>query len=1116
MKSRVVDNSTSKDQLRASAWIRALRLSISTCLMVPLCVLVVGTLSIAVGQDNLGTPTPASGPPASQPDRKQTGPSTELNSGSPNTVDPEAALIPDFFLASVSIDAVVVGERVNMEATIEVVINRDTGWQRIPLRFDQAHIWSREYSGPGDEAPDPAAGNGNEGISWMLKGKGKHLLKFSMWTPYRTSVIGSRLQLILPPLSSQFDTQMKLTVPEPNAILRASPNLAVQETIRDAEKTVFQTSVSQNRLDVVWTAPQSNARLVSKALTVFQLKPAVDSLYLIANQTIDLQQQDTKELVVKLPTEFALTSTEVNQSAIEEIADRPGWVKVKLNDASSGKVNLRWEFRKDLAKNGDRVVIDGLEIEGAVQEVGSIQIEDLRGFRTIPIPSDSRLVYRAGLNEMTSPGRESLNSLYEYLQQPFRLVKEIRPIESLYSTSLIHEIEISESKLSLKTHQLIEVERGTVQEFDLRWPQFDAEGWQFKGATSSDLTLGNVKTVTGMNGEALSSTVVEGLSGGERLHLISKFERSIASLENNELTWTLPTPPAENARGSMAILTLADQLEATFAEPSQIEDSSFQNDHQLQQLSEMWKLSKSLLSRLTDTDKIDLNVSANIPFKVALTQHDQSVSLNTTVEIQEVTPRDLLVYQQFDLNVKYGRIQTIELSIPDELKTFLEPAGVATGLTATFEGQSLSVSVIGGIPRVVLPEKLKGAVQFEIQYRLPVSEETKKNNVLIPVISLATCPISQLAVLITPIENVQLVNNDLEWVAAQTFSKGPLWIQDLEEKKITSFAVQVGEGVSETAQQYFVERANFWTNFEDDGRAKTLARFEILSPPSRLVMTFPPSAEFVATIDGESIPEEAILRSGEDSKQVVISLPDGIDDRRVLEVQYLTEGNSSFSFAEQQTFEFPQFAQSVWVNETIWEVQLPFGFHLSEYPGLKPLFSWTRNGVIWVREPNAVYTSERQAAFDKLPESFQFERNFYAFRGFSPVASVQFRSMNRSLILLIGAGFALALGFVFYRFPLTRNVFSLVVLAFIFAVASVWYLEPMLLLLQPAVVGILLALTATFIDLRTTNQTNIDRSSIQRTKSASSDSRSKASDLGDGTTRIYSPITSHGADSSPG
>lgn len=1060
----------------------------------------------------LALPQSASAQPAPASTTQSTNPTQAGATAAAQSTEKNEPQIPDFYLASVEIDAAVNGDRVNMDATVEVVINRDNGWQRVPLRFDQAHIWSREYSGPGEEAPDFSAESGADGIYWMLRGKGKHQLKFRMWTPVRRSVIGSRLQFSLPPLSAQFDTRLRLKIPEPNAILRASPNLTIQEIKRDAQSTTFETSVSKNRLDAIWTVSQGSAELASKVTTRFHLKPSIDSLLLVADQSIEMQQQDARELIVRLPTEFEPLTTEVSQRPFQPIPDRPGWVKINLMEPTTGKIDLHWEFRKPMNKAGERVMIDGLEIEGAAQEGGTIRIDDLSGYRIIPQMSDSRLVYRVNFNEMRMNESENSNSVYEFLQQPFRIVQELRPIEPLHSVTLIHQMRVTPEKMILDVHQLIDIERGSVSVLPLQWPNFSTSDWKFLRTTTASLVSGEV--ISSINDETgmISFKLPAPAASGEHLHLVSRFEKSISLDESSEIRWTLPHTLRENSRGELLIMDNDDQLEIQFEEPSSSRLSPVPSQEHTRQLSEIWKLPKGLQSLLGSSKTSLVDTSSNDPFQAIVTQHERNITVQGTVEIREATSQDLLVHQQFDLNIEYGRLQSLELYIPPELQKLMEPAGVATGLVVEFEGEPQPLSTIGGVPRIIFPRPLIGRTSFQVQYRFPIDVTGERQKVMLPVVSLEQFLLDQVSCLVTPVENVQLVQDDSGWVAAQTYPRGPMWIKGLLNERFTSIPLTIGGSLSDSSQQFLVEHAYLWTRFEEDGRAKTLARYEVISPPERLLITFPPNTEFLTFVDGQPLPESSILRKKDRDGQVVLNLPDGIRERRTLEFRYITEEQSKFSFAEQQTFQFPQFTKSVWVNETVWEFELPFGFHLFEYPDLKPLFNWERKGIIWERKPSKRYSEERYEMLSQLPETFQFRENFYAFQGYTPVEEVRFRSMNRSLILLIGAGFALLLGFVFYRFPVTRNVFSLVVLAFVFAVASVWYLDPMLLLLQPAVIGVLLALMATIIDVRS-NRATSDHSTIQRRRTLVTDSQMELlEEQTDGTTRIYTPTASSGSD----
>ena len=72
--------------------------------------------------------------------------------------------------------------------------------------------------------------------------------------------------------------------------------------------------------------------------------------------------------------------------------------------------------------------------------------------------------------------------------------------------------------------------------------------------------------------------------------------------------------------------------------------------------------------------------------------------------------------------------------------------------------------------------------------------------------------------------------------------------------------------------------------------------------------------------------------------------------------------------------------------------------------------------------------------------------------------------MNQAAIVLIGAGLALVLGLVLVKVPVSRSVLTLLLIGFGMSAAGMWFPGPMLLLVQPAGLGLLLAVAAACID----------------------------------------------------
>jgi len=210
-----------------------------------------------------------------------------------------------------------------------------------------------------------------------------------------------------------------------------------------------------------------------------------------------------------------------------------------------------------------------------------------------------------------------------------------------------------------------------------------------------------------------------------------------------------------------------------------------------------------------------------------------------------------------------------------------------------------------------------------------------------------------------------------------------------------------------------------------------------------------------------------------------------------LTVNYRQRPAASLPLLFRMQLEYPQFDAGVTIAETLCEIVLPPGQQLSDPPrGLLPQYEWTRQTAVWMRTSTPEYRAHR----DRLGIQPLTERvNVYAFSAYGDVSRAEFSAMAQSLIVLMGAGLTLLLGFLFGRVPATRNVLSVLVLAFLFALLSVWHLELMLLLLQPALLGLLLASAAAIFDATTRRRRGAMRSfdsSIDRTQPSGSSRRS--------------------------
>jgi len=1010
-------------------------------------------------------PPAATLPPASN---STTSVSSDVKGVSSASAGTEAAIIaeiPEYHLTQVQLDSDVVADRVNLLITVEVMINRGEFWHRVPLRMSGLHVFRREYQGQGEEAADISPKSLDEGLVWMFKGLGKHQLKLHAWIPLKRTVAGGQFQLSLPNLPAQFEAQLHVKIPDGSAIVRSGKSLTVLDVKRTPQETRVDASVVGNLLVFAWQTPVAGGETVSLVQSWLHLKPSAEHLSLVVEQNIELQQTTTDSLVISLPPGFRLVQLSGQHYRSHEIlSDRPNRVRVQFANDNLGRLTLNWGFERELSPNGGLLQIEGFHVDGAVREEGVIRIDEFDNLLMVPHPAESQLVHSVGVNQVRALGTGVPLAAFEYLRQPYRLVFEVQPSVPYFSVEPVDKLRFLKDAVELSVRCRARFERGAISELKLSWPDWGQAGWRVVSVDTDTNRTGPLSyDVTSQPGVIrLWWPNPLGRREGDATFTVV-FRRSFMAGIPAQVDLTLPVPEASEVEPTLVKLESADQLSVElFTEDSML----------IPQLPDP-----------ADTPEAAGNSAAGPPVQsyrfetpssaiVARIQtHEREIRTQTQVEIKEVTSSKLRIDQGIQLDVKYGRLRILELEIPPQLKEYIPDSAITQAVEVTWQGRTLPL-LPGETPNLLLADlgaERTGLVNVHVAYSFPVPEDQATREIELPILAVKGQPYHRAECLIDAVESVQVRSGSADWEALQTSPSSARWINPLTNGTISQIPLTLGRKLADSSQQFVVDQVQVRTIFSADGMAESWAEFQLERPQSRLVMDFPAGTSFnenAFLVDGQPLTAAPVMRSINDNEEVTLELPEQSPARPLVTVRYRTPLPSAFGLTNLVTLPLPRFKGSVWVDETIWEMQLPQGNHLFTYPDLVPQFQWTRHLLIWYRESTPAYIQERAIhTVSQVPPEFRFEQQkYYAFRGFGPISQVSFRSMNRSLILLIGAGCALLLGFIYWNLPATRNIFSLVVICFLFAAASLYYVEPMLLLLQPALFGVFLALAANVID----------------------------------------------------
>ncbi len=965
--------------------------------------------------------------------------------------------IPPFHLAKLSLDGEVSNDRAIITAQIDVDVNSDgedeglTRYHDVPLRLTQAHILSKEYVGPGQEGPvvDRPV---EDGIVWRFTGFGTHHLTLKMWVPIRQSPAGRQLVLSLPTMPPGFDAQVNLVIPGPSIVIRSNGDLSVLSNTHADKLNRVSADVRGPRLDMTWSEPPEVQNSFLEGRTSVTLRREGDRVIATAEQVLFPENVGVKEAEIKLPDGFELD--ELSGSLVkghEAIPGRNGWRKISFRESSGERIDLNWALSAPFPVEGGKLSIDGWVISDARSQAGRIRLQDFPGYQMVP--RLSQFVRRATPN---SP--QTLES-FEFTKQPFQISWDVQRVASKFSSRPHHLLFIGTSQMVLESRFRIQTDTGSLEQIDLEWNTGKDEGWRLDPASvSGDVVIPSHGDQLNQTGRLLVGWTTP------KSGLIDLNLRFFRPMPTGAMTASVNLPQIRGSRSLSADLLVAaeDQYEVTLtgAKGAPLQTS-------VSDPARMEGIAPALVSQIQravtlDPDQDQIELSWNARARV--------VEADAEVELRRATDGRVHVQQTVRFQSRFGRLSSVRFQLPKSLLALIPAGAASSAIGVTIDGQTMKSQIHDSAIETQLNEPRLGEILVTLEYSLPVSTGSP-NSTVVPVLMSLDTKYSSIRVRIPEGETLRVPPTAEGWQPVPTSPDATVWV--------TSSANQVPvilDADQTTSPRFSVDRAYYRTRFDSAGRVEGVCELHWSGDVRGLPITLPPESKYLgAMYNGKSLdePPGQVFIDPKNPAQIQFRLPASQDGSR-LAVAYLSTKPATFSHRDLRTVPLPILPKDVSVVHSTWELELPAGRHLFMSPSaLTSENQWRRSGAFWSRSPTASYVTDRESAttetrllLNRLKTSLPDASQVYAFSSIGPIESPRFQSMTRSLVVLVGAGMTLALGFLFWSLPIARNMLAMLLLAFGVSILSLWFLEPIQLLLQPALLGAVLALLATLIDVK--------------------------------------------------
>lgn len=1001
-----------------------------------------GVAGGAVGEagsasDQTATPPEGPSPSPAEPGVAPDAPAAETSV--PEDV-PDPA-VPPYHVSEVTVEGTVNGERADLTIRIDVEINRSSGWYDVPLRMGQAHIYRQKASGTGSQLPGQPALQ-DDGLHWRFHGRGKHTLEFQVGVPVRTTPAGRHLQLSLPVMPPLFEAFVKLKLegghfavrsPNRETALRIAPDAA-------ANATFVEGGVSGGRLELTWQDRAQKTPADGAASTTYTLKRRAALWELEAQQAIVRMESQAREFLVHLPENF--TVTEVSGTALESwtaVADKPGWLRLRLTEDASGRIDLHWRLERPFPVSGGTVNLSGLELEGVRTHDGRLRILPVPGFQLLPGDETPRYLERVD-DSSTASGEAGAWLAYSFSAGDWKMPLVVRQIEPLFACKPRLDVLIRGEGASLTASFELREEAGDVQKLAVDVAAIEAAGW----VLTTGMRPGASPVTISRSGSILTLEWPPGLGAKKQGDL--RFERP---LDGPEFAFDvpLPRPRATWLESAVVAIRAADELRIDIAGAIATADP---------------KLDASTPLEASRTIGAFQPAGPESPISIHGSVEARTISATANIVVEAVESRRITVEQQIGLDVRYGRIDSLRLLIPEGFP--VTPGAERLAFQVWIDGREASdLEWTSGAIRVPFPRPRLGLIRVAVRYALP--RQGDQSRLSLPVIVTPDVKFHEVTLEASLGAGINVDTAASLWREVTTTSDRRRWIAEVDADS----ADLVVEKERRTANERAVISAGFIrTEAAAGGVQRTVALYNISRSGELLSFTLPPSATLnEVTLNGRMA--EALRGTDPaEENQWTIRMPAGsATASNKLEVAYDVVPATARGAVGRLKVALPQFAKETLIEEIVWKLTLPESDVLmASPPGMTRLFEWQRRGVFWRRILSPAYAQALRAADFTVPDD-EAKSEGYAFRQIGGPSSLTVWTLDRSLLILIGAGVTLILGFLFWSVRRLQNVLTFLLLAFLICLAGLWFSEAIQVLLQPALVGCVMAVAATAIDGRT-------------------------------------------------
>ncbi|QDV30732.1 hypothetical protein Spb1_26660 [Planctopirus ephydatiae] len=948
-----------------------------------------------------------------------------------------------------------------------------------------------------------------EGYRWWVARSGRHELELEAIVPLRKQSATTRLLLTLPPSAV---SHAALTIPQVDLTIKMAESFTQLPANTSTPGTIIDAFGFGPKMDVSWQPAVVQAADASlESSTILTARVNSDSCVIDAVQRLRVPTGNPVQFAMRIPQGFELVTIE-SRDYREHTLDPniPNRVLISLSASTTGLVTLNWTVRKSIAL-GEAMTIQGFQVEKARRQNGEIGLIASDG---IQLKTDDlrtpQMVRMAVADWQAQNSGAQVFRAYRFFGSGFQLGITPQPVTPYVVCEPQIFLTASENEWKLEAVYPVEVYRGRITSMEFHWPGWQRQNWVMEAieprgpVVESFIIGGERRTLGGLDSSPRNRANSEVDSGGSNSNLTIV----LSSPRSERFTIRLRARRMFDAGSASQFITVPMPLDSAQVPATLVIANSENIESTIQTSSGVPLRSPAATTTQDLLWPAGLNSLRHTVYRLPAELNDLRATIQpqprrisgtsqTSIVLQD---RQLRIDQSLQLKVQYEPLEALLLKVPEEIVDRCE---------FRYEKGELLPSVWGPL----LPS---GHRQVQLNFRTPVlGNSTVKATYSFPLSDQATKIEPVKVRLITPID-FSISSSTVEYPKGQALAPtSPIagWRSNsspssphqwISNEGVDSITLRLEPGSELDGDRPDVDECVNTVICDESGKDLWTTSILLSSSVPNLIIELPGNAQSPRFFwNGQEVPPVSTTittpevktytllrpnttRSETQSSQRVFPNPNtgsqlivASNNPLLLQVTWLSQTPVSSRWSSEIRLQGAQLPFVNWSGQSYWDVRLSGNQYLLNYSRkLSPLFRWQRQGLFWRRNSPATPISEGFQEYAQQlqttltpsvqraenPDSLPVDLNRYLFTEFGRPETHQIAAISMPLIVFIGAGFALATGFLLLRIPRLRQPIPLLMFVFAISLVGLFQMPVLQLLAQPIIIGLIFPILAILLE----------------------------------------------------